>query len=67
MIGLWKTDAPLSPERMDAHRATLNSVWAAFDGVVAYADHDVALDELVVYIDGVRWTWESVRTVGGPS
>jgi hypothetical protein len=61
MTGMWKTDAPLSPKRMDEVRPTLNSLWAALDGVVAYGEQEIVLDELTVYIDGVRWTYEDQR------
>jgi hypothetical protein len=61
MTGMWKTDAPLSPKRMDEVRPTLNSLWAALDGVVAYGEQEIVLDELTVYIYGVRWTYEDQR------
>lgn len=63
MSGLWRTDAPITPEHFDRLRGTLNSLTTALDSVVAYGEHDVILDALTVYIDGVKFEWEDQRTV----
>ena len=65
MTGMWRTDAPLTPEKMDEQRAALNSVTAALDTVEAYAGNDVLIEDVTVYVDGVQWTWQPVRVVGG--
>ena len=51
-IGYWKTDAPLTPEQVDADMAVLQQITFPDAVTIQFAD---------VYIDGHLWTWRSER------
>jgi hypothetical protein len=57
MIGTWTTYAPLGSERLRQHRMALE---AMRERIVKDAPL-IVIDEMVVYIEGVKWEWQRLE------